>query len=185
MRTSNRHLDLKRVQKTLSLGDERIEMRKLTIGGRDRVYATQTFQVVIELIETKAFYKNLIAEAVGTFIDSSFSEWTEDFLKDGDFDYLLGILKTVAGRKKDIAYIGIITELNFTRPEQREFELGRILRYMPQALEKYQALIFVKQDELSTVELDDYDYMFKVIENSRFMMRCRGGRMGMMILQDS
>ncbi|MGB6037604.1 MAG: hypothetical protein WBG42_15120 [Cryomorphaceae bacterium] len=184
MRSSNRHPELKQVQKTLSLGGERIEMRKLTIGGRDRVYATQTFQVVIEMIETKAFHKNLIAEAAGTYIDSTFSEWLEDFLQDGDFDSLMGILKTVAGRKKDIAYIGIITELNFTRPEQREFELGRILRYMPQALEKYQALIFVKQDEFSPVELDDYDYMFKMIENSRFMMRCRGGGLGMMILQE-
>jgi hypothetical protein len=179
MADPNQNLKLSQNRSTIVLQGHRAEVRRFTIKGHDRLFKPRTFQVDIEMVDMETVENGWLPEIPPDFIHPVFKEWHEDFCVRDEFHKVLEYLKVMAQREVTPAHIAIITRMDFDNPTQRKMELRRVFIKMSKSLTRYYPLIFIGRDEFSQDEHNEYGYLFREIENTRFLLKCRESRFKM------
>jgi len=184
MKAANQNLRLSQNKSTIALTAHTTKVRRFKIRGHDRHFNPRSFQVDIDLVDLETVERGKLPEIPRDFIHPAFREWHEDFCERDDFQKVLEYLKIIAQREVKPAYIGIITNMDFDNPLQRKMELRRVFIKMSKSLSRYHPLIFIGKTEFSHEEQDDYSYLFKEIEDTRFLLKCRESRYRMWFEED-
>jgi hypothetical protein len=172
----SQNLKLRQDRRIFHLLNHRAEIRRFKIEGQDRLFAPRKFQAEVELLDLKTLENGLLVEMQGEEIHPLFRAWYADFCERDDLERVIKYLSILAQRKVDPAHIAIITRMNFDNPMQRKMELRRVLFKMSKSLSRYYPLIFIDDAEFKLHHLDEFGYLFKKIENTRFYLKCRESR---------
>jgi hypothetical protein len=184
MADPNQNLKLSQNRSTIVLQGHRAEVRRFTIKGHDRLFKPRIFQVDIDLVDLETVEKDKLPEIPPDFIHPVFQEWHEDFCERDDFQKVLEYLKILAQREVTPTHIAIITGMEFDNPTQRKMELRRVFIKMSKSLTRYYPLIFIGKEEFSQDEQHEYGYLFREIENTRFLLKCRESRFKVWFTED-
>jgi hypothetical protein len=179
MKAADQNLTMNQNKSTIALPNHQAEIRRFKIQGHDRLFKPRSFQVDIDLVDLETVEKGKLPDIPHDFIHPAFGEWHEDFCERDDFQKVLEYLKIMAQREVKPGYIAIITHMDFDNPVQRKMELRRVFIKMSRSLSRYHPLIFIGREAFSHEELDEYSYLFKEIEETRFLLKCRESRFRM------
>jgi len=170
------NLKLSQNRSTIVLHGHRVEVRRFIMKGHDRLFKPRTFQVDIDMVDMETVQNGWLAEIPADFIHPAFKEWHDDFCVRDEFHKVLEYLKIMAQREVTPAHIAIITRMEFDNPTQRKMELRRVFIKMSKALTRYYPLIFIGREVFGQGDQVEYSYLFREIENTRFLLKCRESR---------